>query len=77
MESARLNIAATLTIFVLMIVGPGPNFILVVNTSLADSRRSGLLTNPKAWAFCFSRFTLVAAPTTPPWAKAFLNLACS
>jgi len=159
MDSIWLNIAATLAVFTLAIVSPGPNFILVVNTSLADSRRAGLytalgvaigsglfalagllglillisslphfavvvrllgggylawlgagmlrqalrrprgnavvaggaraqarplkslrtglftnLTNPKAWAFYFSLFTLVAAPSTPLWAKLFLNL---
>jgi len=159
MDSIWLNITATLAVFTLAIVSPGPNFILVVNTSLADSRRAGLytalgvavgsgifalagllglillinslphfavvvrllgggylawlgagmlrralrrppgnavvaggagtraaplksfrtglftnLTNPKAWAFYFSLFTLVAAPATPLWAKVFLNL---
>ena len=40
--------------------------------------RKGLftnLTNPKAWAFYFSLFTLVMAPGAPLWEKAFLNLA--
>jgi len=159
MDTVWLNITATLAVFTLAIVSPGPNFILVVNTSLADSRRAGLftafgvavgsglfalagllglillinslphfavvvrlvgggylawlgagmiwralrrpggnavvaggkrtqlppfrafrtglltnLTNPKAWAFYFSLFTLVASPTTPLWAKVFLNL---
>jgi len=159
MDAVWLNIFATLAVFVLMIVSPGPNFILVVNTSLADSRRAGVLTalgvaigsglfalagllglillinslphfasvvrlagggylawlgigmlrqalrrpagtavvagsvarrsagpaavrrglftnltNPKAWAFYFSLFTLVASPATPLWAKVFLNL---
>jgi threonine/homoserine/homoserine lactone efflux protein len=39
--------------------------------------RTGLLTsltNPKAWAFYFSLFTLVMTPETPLWAKASLNL---
>lgn len=40
--------------------------------------RAGLitnLTNPKAWAFYFSLFTLVLAPGAPLWEKIFLNLA--
>ena len=40
--------------------------------------RIGLLTNlsnPKAWAFYFSLFTLVMTPETPFWAKALLNSA--
>ena len=159
MNPLWLNMAGTLAVFTLAIVSPGPNFILVVNTGLADSRRAGLftalgvaigsglfalagllglillinslphfavvvrlagggylawlgagmllrtlrrpagiapvagiardglpplaalrrglftnLTNPKAWAFYFSLFTLVAAPTTPLWAKVVLNL---
>jgi threonine efflux protein len=159
MNPVWLNIASVLAIFTLAIISPGPNFIMVVNTSLADSRRAGLftalgvavgsgifalagllglillisslphfavvvriagggylawfgvgmirkvlrrprgsavvpgnvrsqasplkafrtglftnLTNPKAWAFYFSLFTLVAAPSTPLWAKIFLNL---
>ncbi len=154
-----INIAAVLTVFSLAIISPGPNFIMVVNTSLADSRRAGLftalgvavgsglfalagllglillvsslphfavfirlvgggylawlglglvrkaflrprgsamvpgmvashasplkafrnglltnLTNPKAWAFYFSLFTLVASPATALWAKVFLNI---
>ena len=159
MNSDWLNIASLLAIFTLAIISPGPNFLLVVNTSLADSRRAGLftalgvavgsglfalaglvgllllvtslphfamvvrlagggylawlgagmllsalrrtgrsaldpgtvrsrtsarkafrtglftnLTNPKAWAFYLSLFTLVASPATPVWAKIFLNL---
>jgi len=155
-----LNILSILAIFTLAIISPGPNFIMVVQTSLADSRRAGLftalgvavgsglfalagllglillvsslphfavfirlagggylawlgagmlrkalrrprggavvpgtvrsqasparafrtglltnLTNPKAWAFYFSLFTLVASPSTPLWAKIFLNIA--
>ena len=38
--------------------------------------RAGLitnLTNPKAWAFYFSLFTLVMAPGAPLWEKIFLN----
>ncbi len=160
MNSDWLNIASLLAIFTLAIISPGPNFLLVVNTSLADSRQAGLftalgvavgsglfalaglvgllllvtslphfamvvrlagggylawlgagmllgalrrtgrsavgagvirsgssarkafrtglftnLTNPKAWAFYLSLFTLVASPATPVWAKIFLNLA--
>jgi len=159
MTPVWLNIASVLAIFTLAIISPGPNFLLVVNTSLADSRRTGLftalgvavgsglfalagligllllvtslphfatvvrlagggylawlgagmllgalrrtgrsavdpgtvysrtsarkafrtglftnLTNPKAWAFYLSLFTLVASPATPAWAKIFLNL---
>lgn len=159
MTSDWFNIFSILAIFTLAIVSPGPNFILVVDTSLADSRRAGLftalgvavgsglfamagllgllvlitslphfaavirvagcgylawlgagmilralrrpagnaviagtppsrtspckairtglftnLTNPKAWAFYLSLFTLVAAPFTSPWVKVFLNL---
>jgi threonine efflux protein len=154
-----LNIASVLAIFTLAIISPGPNFILVVNTSLSDSRRAGLftalgvavgsglfvlaglvglllvitslphfagivrlagggylawlgagmllgalrrrradrlpagglrapatahrafrtglftnLTNPKAWAFYLSLFTLVASPSTSPGVKIFLNI---
>ena len=160
METAWLNIAAVLAVFTLAIVSPGPNFLLVVDTSLGDSRRAGLftalgvatgsglfaaaglfgllllvtalphfatllalfgggylawlgagmvlrvrrrstpasagddprqagrtalaayrkglltnLTNPKAWAFYFSLFTLVLAPKAPAWEKALLGLA--
>lgn len=159
MNPLWLNMTATLAVFTLAIVSPGPNFILVVNTGLADSRRAGLftalgvaigsglfalagllglillinslphfavvvrlagggylawlgagmllralrrpagtapvagiahdrlrplaalrrglftnLTNPKAWAFYFSLFTLIASPATPLWAKVVLNL---
>lgn len=49
-------------------------------TTLSPSRayRSGLmtnLTNPKAWAFYLSLFTLVVQPGTPTMAKVALNLA--
>jgi len=37
-----LNIFSVLSIFTLAIVSPGPNFIMVVNTALSDSRRAGL-----------------------------------
>ncbi|AMV71619.1 LysE family transporter [Desulfuromonas carbonis] len=159
MENLWLNISAVLAIFTLAIISPGPNFLMVVSTTLGDSRRAGLftalgvatgsglfalagllglilvintlphfatavavlgggylawlgatmvgrlfrprlpltaatvaaggrsplqayraglitnLTNPKAWAFYFSLFTLVLAPGAPLWAKVFLNLA--
>lgn len=158
MDPVWLNIFSVLIVFTLAIVSPGPNFIMVVNTALSDSRRSGIftslgvatgsglfalsgmlglilvvnslpnfaiiarivggayllwlgynllrlsrnmsvaptqqstetstmsrstayrtglltnLTNPKAWAFYFSLFTLVMTPDTPFWAKAALNL---
>ena len=160
MDPVWLNIASVLIVFTLAIVSPGPNFIMVVNTSLSDSRRAGVytslgvatgsglfalagmlglilvinslphfavfvriiggsylawlgfnmirtsrkqpqhntetstestpalkplaayrtglltnLSNPKAWAFYFSLFTLVMTPDTPFWAKASLNAA--
>ncbi len=160
MDGIWINITAVLAVFTLAIVSPGPNFLLVVDTTLGDSRRAGLytafgvatgsglfasagllgllllvtalphfstvlsllgggylvwlgcgmvlrrrragnvptdagrparvplaplsayrtglftnLTNPKAWAFYFSLFTLVMAPGAPLWEKAFLNLA--
>ena len=159
MDPVWLNIITVLIVFTLAIVSPGPNFIMVVNTALTDSRRAGLytslgvatgsglfalagmlglilvinslphftsvvrlvgggylvwlgysmisgsrqvtspqvavdtnqpssmrpsiayrtglftnLTNPKAWAFYFSLFTLVMTPDTPLWAKVSLNL---
>lgn len=159
MDGIWINIGAVLTIFTLVIISPGPNFLLVVDTALGDSRRAGLyaalgvatgsglfaaagllgllllvtalphfttalsllgggylawlgfgmvrrwrrpgtaaagtetpkrpalrplaayrtglitnLTNPKAWAFYFSLFTLVMAPGAPLWEKIFLNL---
>jgi len=39
-----LNIFSVLSVFTLAIVSPGPNFIMVVNTALSDSRRAGLYT---------------------------------
>lgn len=39
--------------------------------------RTGMLTNltnPKAWAFYLSLFTLVMGPTLPLWGKLFLNI---
>lgn len=157
MDSTWLNIFSILTVFLFVIVSPGPNFVLVLNTALSDSRRAGVytalgvatgsglfalagllglillfngvpyfetllpylgggyliylglnmvrnafrgtaeanlvsvsnsarawqayriglftnLTNPKAWAFYLSLFTLVVTPDTPLWAKIFLNL---
>lgn len=157
METAWLNISAVLAVFTLAIVSPGPNFLLVVETALGGSRRTGLytalgvatgsglfaaaglfgllllvtalphfatilalgggsylvwlgacmlwqhrkpavkegigprtdrtalaayrkglltnLTNPKAWAFYLSLFTLVMAPGAPTWEKSLLGLA--
>lgn len=160
MDPVWLNICSVLIVFTLAIVSPGPNFIMVVNTSLSDSRRAGLytslgvatgsglfamagmlglilvinslphfaifvrigggsylawlgfnmicssrnqslpenntssvydaslspfaayrtglltnLSNPKAWAFYFSLFTLVMTSETPVWAKVSLNSA--
>lgn len=159
MDPVWLNIISVLVVFTMAIISPGPNFIMVVNTALSDSRRAGVftslgvatgsglfalagmlgliliinslpyfsfvvpivggsylvwlgysmirnsrkpvtpqvvseqhesiathpmtayqtglltnLTNPKAWAFYFSLFTLVMTPDTPLWAKASLNL---
>ncbi len=159
MNPVWINICSVLIVFSLAIISPGPNFIMVVHTSLTDSRKTGLytalgvatgsglfalagmvglilvinsfsffskiipicggsylvwigfsmlnsarkqstsvstipidhafslrpvaayrtglltnLTNPKAWAFYFSLFTLVMTPETPLWAKATLNL---
>lgn len=160
MDVNWVNITAVLAVFTLVIISPGPNFMMVVETALGDSRRAGLytalgvatgsglfaaagllglllvvtalphfaatlslvgggylawlglgmirrflrphavpvgarhrarpalaplaayrtglftnLTNPKAWAFYFSLFTLVMAPGAPLWEKAFLNVA--
>lgn len=153
MENIWLSICSVLLIFTVAIVSPGPNFILVVNRSLTDSRRTGLysalgvatgsglfavagllglivlinalpyfstvlrylggsylvylgltmlltcrqpppsaassqgsitafkayysglltnLTNPKAWAFYLSLFTLMIENDFPHWAKLFL-----
>ena len=39
--------------------------------------RTGMLTNltnPKAWAFYLSLFTLVMGPAFPLWGKVFLNI---
>lgn len=44
MSEQWLNIIPVLTVFSLAIVSPGPNFILVSKTALADSRRAGLYT---------------------------------
>ncbi len=152
------QIAIFLSVFTLAIVTPGPNFVLVVNSALGESRRHGLvtacgvatgsglfalagllglivlvtswppvagllrfagggylvwigidmlrrlrrpvphgvagpplalvslrrayrrglvtnLTNPKAWAFYISLFTLLLDPAFPLWGKGVLNLA--
>ena len=44
MESTWPAIFTFLSVFTFAIVSPGPNFILVTNTTLADSRRAGLFT---------------------------------
>ncbi|HAE41120.1 MAG TPA: hypothetical protein DCG57_21170 [Candidatus Riflebacteria bacterium] len=44
MEIVWLNIFSVLFVFTLAIISPGPNFIMVVNTALADSRRAGFYT---------------------------------
>jgi threonine/homoserine/homoserine lactone efflux protein len=162
MESTWPAIFTFLSVFTFAIVSPGPNFILVTNTTLGSSRRAGLftalgvatgsglfalaglagllvlvhslpyfalimpfvggaylawigfdmlrncrchanletteastemsatgcpafisyktglltnLTNPKAWAFYLSLFTLVMTPNFPLWGKVVLNVA--
>lgn len=158
MQSIWPAIFTFLGVYTLAIVSPGPNFILVTNTALGDSRRAGLfaalgvatgsglfalaglagllvlvnslpyfatvlriaggsyltwigfdmlrkrhrlpaakpadqpaagctplnwyrtglltnLSNPKAWAFYLSLFTLVMSPHFPMWGKLFLNVA--
>jgi threonine/homoserine/homoserine lactone efflux protein len=42
MDTLWLNICSVLLVFTVAIVSPGPNFILVLNRSLADSRRTGI-----------------------------------
>ncbi|PLX78555.1 MAG: hypothetical protein C0616_14025 [Desulfuromonas sp.] len=157
MDSAWPALLTFLGVFTFAIVSPGPNFILVTNTALNQSRRHGLLTasgvatgsgifafsglvgllplvhaiphfieimrivgggylawigfdmlrtcrrlatrmtatdscgdpsplvpfriglvtnltNPKAWAFYLSLFTLVMGPSFPLWGKVFLNI---
>lgn len=44
MESTWPAIFTFLSVFTFAIVSPGPNFILVTNTTLANSRRAGLFT---------------------------------
>lgn len=44
MESTWPAIITFLSVFTFAIVSPGPNFILVTNTALNDSRKSGLFT---------------------------------
>lgn len=48
------------------------------NPAMLLSYRTGLVTNlsnPKAWAFYLSLFTLVMGPAFPLWGKVFLNIA--
>jgi threonine/homoserine/homoserine lactone efflux protein len=157
MSQQWLNIATFLSIYTMAIVAPGANFVMVLNTALASSRQTSLvtalgvatgsglfalaglfgvismanslpyfavimgavgggyllyigagmllnlratvrnksrapvaaprvlplhayrtglvtnLTNPKAWAFYISLFTLVLVPTFPLWARIFLS----
>lgn len=44
MDSTCTALFAFLSVFTFAIVSPGPNFILVTNTALGQSRRAGLLT---------------------------------
>lgn len=44
MDSTWTVIITFLSVFTFAIVSPGPNFILVTNTSLGESRRAGLFT---------------------------------
>ncbi|PLX99576.1 MAG: hypothetical protein C0623_08725 [Desulfuromonas sp.] len=44
MDPVWLNFISFLAVYSLAIVSPGPNFILVVNTTLAGSRKRGLYT---------------------------------
>ncbi len=44
MTDSWANIFPVLGVFTLAIVCPGPNFLLVSKTALADSRRAGLYT---------------------------------
>ena len=48
-----------------------------IGTSAMVAYRTGMLTNltnPKAWAFYLSLFTLVMGPDFPLWGKVFLNI---
>ena len=50
---------------------------MTVGASAMVPYRTGLLTNltnPKAWAFYLSLFTLVMGPAFPLWGKIFLNI---
>ena len=50
---------------------------LEVGASAMVAYRTGMLTNltnPKAWAFYLSLFTLVMGPAFPLWGKVFLNI---
>ena len=44
MDSIWFNFISFLTVYVFAIVSPGPNFILVVDRTLSESRRAGLFT---------------------------------
>lgn len=45
MDPSWVNFVSFLTIYALAIVSPGPNFVLVVNSALCDSRRTGIFTS--------------------------------
>jgi len=44
MDPLWLNFASFLAVYIFAIVSPGPNFILVVNSALSSTRRTGLVT---------------------------------
>jgi len=44
MDPLWLNFASFLAVYLFAIISPGPNFILVVNSALSGSRRTGLMT---------------------------------
>ena len=44
MDSTWSAFATFLSIYVVAILSPGPNFVLVTNTAIGESRRAGLLT---------------------------------
>ncbi|PLX88355.1 MAG: hypothetical protein C0614_02570 [Desulfuromonas sp.] len=44
MDSTWSALATFLSVYVVAILSPGPNFVLVTNTALGESRRAGLLT---------------------------------
>jgi len=44
MENSLYSVSAFLTVFALAIISPGPNFVLVVNSAVGESREHSLLT---------------------------------